>query len=873
MANITFDDVKLSVAFTKASTRANITSQENISTSFGKIAKMYDDLKTVAFSGSFDDLTDKPTIDATVTQSSTNAVQSAAVYDFVNGSKMIILSYGNSTWDDFLDAYTKTRVVYCRASSNSNPATGSQTRMAFLAYVNDETNPTEGEFQYYRSISSHTDSTQGDEVYVYKINKTNGWSVQTRRVYTKVIAGTNLTSSFVTGANAAITLNHATSGVIAGTYDTVTVDAQGHATAGSNSRVSNVTYDTTNSPVLKETIGGTDSTIETPDTTPTDSSKHLITSGGVYSALADKITIDDVFGYGTAIEANSDLNDYTTPGSYFVLNNASAATITNKPMGGSGFRLIVRYVTNSARPRQEFIKSTSPEFIYVRNMTSDNTWSDWYKFDTVKDGLVTHVAELIDSGAKNRAAITDFTYTASSSGGWKTIPFFGKAGETLVVSANSITSTDTDGTTCELLCLQGNTETSNYYQINRGSNVFTEIQLNADTTTLRIYVADTYAHSANDTLTVSGLMICSKAQWDVSQAYQASSVDSSLINSGAKNYAKVADGSNTQYVVIPCRNIPPGTYRVAFGMVTSSDTAYSVCQLYIQGTKQDGTVGVVSTRGEVIRGINRVYSGEMTIKDGAVGTALWIYASNNLTNSAGKTVSFTDAMLCEASQFEVSSKFVPYSPTNAELADIIRSSTFAFGTCDTAADSYPKVVTISDANWTKTVGSIIAVKFTNTNTFSATADEKIKLSVNGVENEIYYNSAVSPTGTNTNIYGYANRYIYYVWDGTYWVWQGHGVDNNSTYTPQSLGCGYGTCSTAASTAAKTATLSGYSLVTNGIVAIRFTNAVPANATLNINSRGAKSIYYKGAAITADVIKAGDVVTFVYSGQYHIISIL
>jgi len=71
---------------------------------------------------------------------------------------MVILSYGNSTWNDFINAYTSNKIVYCRASSNSNPATGSQTRLAFMAYVNDADNPTEVEFQYYRSVSSHSAS-------------------------------------------------------------------------------------------------------------------------------------------------------------------------------------------------------------------------------------------------------------------------------------------------------------------------------------------------------------------------------------------------------------------------------------------------------------------------------------------------------------------------------------------------------------------------------------------------------------------------------------------------------------------------------------------------------------------------------------------
>ena len=82
--------------------------------------------------------------------------------DFMSG--MTILSYGNSTWQDFITAYTKKHVVYCRASSNSNPATGSQTRLAFMAYVNNANSPTEVEFQYYRSVNTHTASQQGDQV-------------------------------------------------------------------------------------------------------------------------------------------------------------------------------------------------------------------------------------------------------------------------------------------------------------------------------------------------------------------------------------------------------------------------------------------------------------------------------------------------------------------------------------------------------------------------------------------------------------------------------------------------------------------------------------------------------------------------------------
>lgn len=47
--------------FTEASTRANIASGESFATILGKIKKFFTDLKTVAFTGSYNDLTDKPT--------------------------------------------------------------------------------------------------------------------------------------------------------------------------------------------------------------------------------------------------------------------------------------------------------------------------------------------------------------------------------------------------------------------------------------------------------------------------------------------------------------------------------------------------------------------------------------------------------------------------------------------------------------------------------------------------------------------------------------------------------------------------------------------------------------------------------------------
>ena len=107
--------------------------------------------------------------------------------------------------------------------------------------------------------------------------------------------------------------------------------------------------------------------------------------------------------------------------------------------------------------------------------------------------------------------------------------------------------------------------------------------------------------------------------------------------------------------------------------------------------------------------------------------------------------------------------------------------------------------------------------------------------------------------------------------------QGHAVVNvpwaNSTYSPASLGFGKGTCTTAAATAAKAVTLANYALVTGGIVAVQFTYAVGASATLNINGKGPKPIFFRGSAIAANVIAAGDTATFIYDGtNYHLLAI-
>lgn len=295
----------------------------------------------------------------------------------------------------------------------------------------------------------------------------------------------------------------------------------------------------------------------------------------------------------------------------------------------------------------------------------------------------------------------------------------------------------------------------------------------------------------------------------------------------------------------------------AFGQVNSKGiTDLSVSGKTITYTRGDGTTGTITTQDTTYThpttsGNKHIPSGGSSgqiLRWSADGTAVWGNDSNttyeNATTSAAGLMSADDKTKLD-------------------------NTNVAYGTCSTEAATAAKVVTLSgNTKWVLKTGSRIVVKFSATNTA-----QNPTLNVNSTgAKSIVYNTSVITTGS-LSYAGYASRYIEYMYDGTNYVFMGWSTDSNTTYSPASLGGGYGTCSTAEATAAKVVTLSSYSLVSGGVVTVKFTNAVPASATMNINSKGAKAIYYQGAAIKAGVIKAGDTATFIYNGsQYHLLAI-
>lgn len=233
-----------------------------------------------------------------------------------------------------------------------------------------------------------------------------------------------------------------------------------------------------------------------------------------------------------------------------------------------------------------------------------------------------------------------------------------------------------------------------------------------------------------------------------------------------------------------------------------------------------------------------------------------------------------NAKLALANSIEGKGVSVPSSTTldgMAALVDNIKSMDGAianyYGECGTASTDAAKVVTIDQ--FVLSVGVRVTIKFTNAVGTDADGDAlTLNVSGTGAFPMRRYGTTAMSTGTTTTGWT-AGAIQTFTYDGSAWIRE---YWNNTTYSNASLGQGYATCSTAAATTAKTASLSSYSLTSGGIVSVRFTYDVPAGATLNVNSKGAKAIYYRNAAITAGVIKAGDIATFVYSTYYRLISI-
>ena len=90
-----------------------------------------------------------------------------------------------------------------------------------------------------------------------------------------------------------------------------------------------------------------------------------------------------------------------------------------------------------------------------------------------------------------------------------------------------------------------------------------------------------------------------------------------------------------------------------------------------------------------------------------------------------------------------------------------------------------------------------------------------------------------------------------------------------------LGFGYGVCSTAGATAAKTVSITNTVLTPGGIIAVNFQNAFTASSpTLSVNGSAAKAIKLYGNAMPMGKVHANTILVMYYDGtQFNVIGIL
>jgi hypothetical protein len=759
--------------------------------------------------------------------------------DWKRIGEQIILSYGNSTWDDFYNAYIHNAVVYCRASSNTNPATGSQTRMAFMAYVNNGTSPTEVEFQYYRSVSSHSDSQQGDQVFVYKLVKNSGWSVTTREASSKIAVTSPIAKSYSSGT---ITLSHATSGVTAGTYDSVTVDAKGHVTAGTNYQQEEINYaiNTGVKNILKITerykehqgvtftvnadesvsisggTTGTNSFIRLTGSQPsTDYTDQVPIPKGKYKISCPKAVSTDTFilviGYRESssdtrhtLQANSG-NDFTNE--FEITTDTGRFDVT-----------LLSYSTDTSYTATVYPMVRSAEI-------TDNTFES---YALPNPELTASEIELVDNGAKNKFS---GTYTSQTRSG---IAFTVNADGTItanrVSSSNSAANMPSTSFTlkagtyvfsCSPNPQRDVTYDSYVYNIDASAtiardnpndppgNVFTITQ----DTTVRVNVRVASGYAASNL--IFSPMICSLAEWNVSKKFVPyvstirelfeSIQDNDNIISGY-----VSDNTGTTKTVITSgvnatKSVKDGTIAyITFkedNTATYTDITTTGISLSVNGTSAliPGTGNEcydydnTSTVNPAVGSIDTMYI-ELNPRYGIQGcTNLYIYKDFGNNNTKWIYLCSTGLDLWSFYNFTGISGTLQniYMNTNSSGYSVnLKGDTvfpFALATCDTSASAQNKVASVSQSAWSRKVGCIVAVKYANTNTYNAnnstTGTGSITLNVNGTgDANIYYGSTADPTGTNSAAFGYANRYAYYMWDGTYWVWLSQSTDNNTTYS-------------------------------------------------------------------------------------------
>ena len=120
-----------------------------------------------------------------------------------------------------------------------------------------------------------------------------------------------------------------------------------------------------------------------------------------------------------------------------------------------------------------------------------------------------------------------------------------------------------------------------------------------------------------------------------------------------------ATSSTKWYEIQLQQPIPKGKYMLTFGNISSTDTDSTTCRImFFSANWVDTLTDIQVERGENL-------SQEITFAKDC--TIIRFCAASTATGGVDDTLTFTDAMICEKSIYDITAKYVPYSPTYQEL--------------------------------------------------------------------------------------------------------------------------------------------------------------------------------------------------------------
>ena len=158
----------MTAAFAQASTRTNLKTGEKISASFGKIMKWFADMKTVAFSGSYSDLSNKPSIPsgAAASQAVANNCTTTAAGSVLDARQgKVLMDKTNQLSSDLTSVAGQVNDILYLLSARSNPYVVSATRRSqggVVPFTYAELNCTERPSAIFVTTQSFRGSCQYD---------------------------------------------------------------------------------------------------------------------------------------------------------------------------------------------------------------------------------------------------------------------------------------------------------------------------------------------------------------------------------------------------------------------------------------------------------------------------------------------------------------------------------------------------------------------------------------------------------------------------------------------------------------------------------------------------------------------------------------